>query len=540
MFGRQPYELATLLGVVFLTLHLPGVFWLARSAFRFGAWASLAVTAVYGFSPALFYAMYQVSLGQLLAAPAVALLTWAGWQAFRGPGTWRRYAGYSGLMLAGDWLLLGSYNFFLVFAYLPLLGYVGMCTLIWGRWKRAFRWAAFVGLNLLLAILFCPGRVISLWQRFFLFNKTPFGWVIPGFGPAGWYGAFADVYLHPAGSWWATALGGACLVALLAAVIWQGRRGARTALLAAACTLPIFFGYWLLLREEQRLHDNASYDAYKLFTVFYPGILVSLCLWMRAGWRAGRVTRLGVILLWVIVLVANVSSSIRFNAFMRTQALRVDPTLLAVARIETMPEVTSVNIILSKYWERLWANALLLRKPQYFIQPNYEGRPVTAARGEWDLVDRQHFILAHHDGEQDFFASNPRFRLLDRRDPQFLDVRLDTGWYPMEKNPEISWCWSAGAAQVAVTNPHAQNVDGFLSLLIYSMTSRGLRLYAGPSGVLSDQIGPVWRTLDHVPLTVPPGTTILRFDSPEPAAHAPGDPRAFTFDLQHLEIDVPR
>ena len=74
MFGRQPYEFVTLMGVVLLTLHLPGVFWLARSAFRFGPVGGLAVTGIYGVSPALFYAMYQVALGQLLAAPAVALL----------------------------------------------------------------------------------------------------------------------------------------------------------------------------------------------------------------------------------------------------------------------------------------------------------------------------------------------------------------------------------------------------------------------------------------------------------------------------------
>ena len=46
--GRQPYELTSLLGIVLLTLGLPGVFWLARSAFRFGPAGSLAVTSIYG------------------------------------------------------------------------------------------------------------------------------------------------------------------------------------------------------------------------------------------------------------------------------------------------------------------------------------------------------------------------------------------------------------------------------------------------------------------------------------------------------------
>ena len=539
VFHREPYELVTLMGVILLTLHLPGVFWLARSAFRFGPVAGLAVTAIYGVSPALFYAMYQVALGQLLAAPAIVLLTWAGLQAFREAGMWRRCAGYCGLMLVGDWLLLGSYNFFVVFAYLPLIGYVGVHTLVWGRWKRTLRWAAFVGLNLLVASLFCPGRVISLWQRFFLFNNTPFGWPIPGFYPAGWYGVFADVYLHPGGSWWLPVMGCTCLGALVWSVVRRGRRDARTALLAGACTLPIFFGYWLLLREEQRLHDNASYNAYKLFTVFYPGILASLCLWLRADGRTGVITRIGTTILWVCVLAANLTGDARFNTFVRTQALRVDPPLVAISRLEKLSAVGSVNVLLPRYWDRLWANALLLRKPQFFTLPNYEGRLVTAPLGQWDLVVRQHFILAHHDGEQDLLSSNPRFRLLDRRDPRFLTVELGTGWFPVEHDPGTSWCWAAGSPGFVVTNPHEGNVDCILKFTIFSLNVRTLRLFTGQRCWFETTVGPTWRTIDRVPVTVSPGTTVLRFDTPEPAAHAPGDSRPLTFDLQGLEIDVP-
>ena len=143
--GRQPYELTSLFGVVLLTLHLPGLCWLARSAFRFGQAGALAVTAIYGCSPIVFYAVYQTALGQLMAAPAVALLTWAGWQVSRGPFSWRRLAAWSGLLLVGDWLLLGSYNFFVLFAYIPVLGCVGVRVLRRRDWRGAGRWGVLVG-----------------------------------------------------------------------------------------------------------------------------------------------------------------------------------------------------------------------------------------------------------------------------------------------------------------------------------------------------------------------------------------------------------
>ena len=81
---------------------------------------------------------------------------------------------------------------------------------------------AFVGANLFVTSLFCPGRLVSLGQRLLLFNKTPFGWPIPGFYPAGWYGVFTDIHLHPATSWWLASMGFVCLSALAGAVVWAG------------------------------------------------------------------------------------------------------------------------------------------------------------------------------------------------------------------------------------------------------------------------------------------------------------------------------
>ena len=136
---------------------------------------------------------------------------------------------------------------------------------------------------------------MSIVERFTLFNQTAFGWSIPGFGPSGWYGMFSDALLAPSRAAWAGPLSVAALVAAVVAGWGQTpRRRWHTGVLALCCTLPILLGYGWLLREDRLRHDHASYDAFKLFTVFYPGILIALCLSLRGGawlgpggsWRA--------------------------------------------------------------------------------------------------------------------------------------------------------------------------------------------------------------------------------------------------------------
>ncbi len=531
--GRQPYELTSLLGIVLLTLGLPGVFWLARSAFRFGPAGSLAVTSTYAFSPIVFYAVYQTALGQLMAAQAVALLTWAGWQAYRGPKTWRRLAGWSGPLLIGDWLLFGGYNFFILFAYVPLFAYVGLRTLQRRDWPGASRWIALVGANVLVCAVLFPGRVMSIVERFRLFNQTPFGWSIPGFWPSGWYGLFADATLHATSAKWAVALTAAVLAATAASALRRDRW--RAALLGACCTLPIFFGYWYLLRADRLRHDHSSYDAFKLFTVFYPGILISLCLFLR-GLPPGWPWRVAAGALWAALLVVNVQDTWRFNAEVRKTPLLVDHDLAALAEIERMPEVASVNVTMVQVWDELWANYFLLHKPQYFAHATYEGRVVTPLRGQWDLSQR--LVSARVDGDGDPLGSSRTYSLVKREDSRFVEVRLGEGWHPTEHYRNDTWCWGKAAPAIRITNPQPGTLAASLGFSVRSLAGRQLQMRAGDKLLWEGRIGVNLQNVDGVPLELPPGTTLVRLDSPEAPDHSPGDPRGFTFMLHRFQIDV--
>ena len=538
--GHQPHELVTLFGTVLLSLGLPGVFWLARSAFGFRSAGALGVAAIYGFSPVPYYAMYQTALGQLLAAPAVALLTWAGWQAFRAAAlpSWRPLAAWSGLLLVGNWLLFGGYNFFILFAYIPLLALAGVTTLRDRRWLRTGRWLALIAANIALCALLFPERVVSIVERFRLFHQTPFGWYIPGFWPTGWYGAFGDLsLLTPAGSPLLAVLAGVALAAAAGSAFWQARRGRwHPVVLAAGCTLPIFFGYWYLLRQERLHHDRSSYDAFKLFTVFYPGILISLCLFLRGKGEAG-LRRWLAGALWAALFAVNLAGVSRFNFLLRKTPLVVGPDLTALSLLERLPDVLAVNIRLPLVWDRLWANCFLLRKPQYISVATYEGRPARAPRARWDLAPR--FPDVRLDGVRDPLAGNATYTLLDRESPRFVEVVMDRDWYPVEHYHEWTWFWAKEHPQLRVDNPQPGPVAARLRFALHSTRERHLSLFADERPLWAGTVGIHRQEIDGVTVDLPPGTSYLRFASPEPPEQPAGDARTLMFQLEDFRVELP-
>ena len=75
---------------VLLAGALPVVFWMSRAVVGYSGGVSVIVAGLFGISPITWYAVAHVSPGQLIAAQAVSLLTWAGVSLWRGKLTWRR------------------------------------------------------------------------------------------------------------------------------------------------------------------------------------------------------------------------------------------------------------------------------------------------------------------------------------------------------------------------------------------------------------------------------------------------------------------
>eukprot|EP01031_Cornospumella_fuschlensis_P009846 gene9846-12079_t len=178
-------------------------------------------------------------------------------------------------------------------------------------------------------------------------------------------------------------LGLLVVVGFVADVMRGAKLRRSNAYLALCLVLPPLLGYGYLSLRGVQFGTNASYDAYKILAVFYPGLLAALVFWVtldRPGWR-----RMLVVGFWALVLGLNLQVAYRFAEKLESPPQLVGRELLQLQKIEKRADIGSVNLLVPDMWSRLWANALLLKKAQYFETHTYEGRLNTPLRGAWDL-----------------------------------------------------------------------------------------------------------------------------------------------------------
>lgn len=199
VLGCTPDELTSLLTMVLLAGSLPVVFWMARAVMGFSGAPSAAVAVLYGLSPLNWYGVGHVAPGQLLAAMAVGLITWAGVALWRGRLTWARGLSFAGVLAMGYWLVLGSYNFFVVLCLVPAVAYAGGLALWHGEWRRLGQWFVVMLAPLAVCGVVFAGRVAGLLERFQLLRTYDFGWKIPALTPEGWLGLVSGPELAPWG-----------------------------------------------------------------------------------------------------------------------------------------------------------------------------------------------------------------------------------------------------------------------------------------------------------------------------------------------------
>jgi hypothetical protein len=191
-------------------------------------------------------------------------------------------------------------------------------------------------------------------------------------------------------------------------------------------------------------------------------------------------------------------------------------------------------MVLEPFWDRLWANALLLRKPQYFRTYTYEGRRPTATRGVWELRDRSISVRTGDAGERPI---NGRYQLL-RRGPRFVEAAPGAGWHAPERLGPAQWMWAAGAAAIRVGNPHAYPLIGSMRGRFRAVAPQRVAVRVRGGGVWSGPVG-----LDEGPFAtaafaLPPGETVIEIVPESGPARAPGDTRDLSVAAYDLEIVV--
>jgi hypothetical protein len=537
VFDCAPHETATLMTAVLLAGMLPVVFWVARTIVGYSGGVSLIVAAVFGISPVMWYAVAHVSPGQLIAAPAIALLTWSGVALWRNRLTRRAAWSFSGVLFTAYWLILGSYNFILLVALVPAVAYAGGLA-VWRRqWVRLAWWSLAMLAPLGVCGLVFGTRVAGLAERFSLLQAFDFGWKIPPLTAEGWLGMVSGGNLEPWSAFGLRWLLCAAVVGLLAwAFLRAGLQRRRAVWAALSISLPVLGGYFFLQIRGARLDTNASYDAYKLFAVFYP-LLLPVFFWWVTLRRSRKLHEW--LFVWSVagvVIAFNVVSCGMFIWKMSRPPLIVDGELRQLRRIEAMPDVASVNLLIPDMWSRLWANAFLLRKAQFFQTHTYEARRNTPLNGEWDLEGGSIAVMLPDSARREI---NRRFALVHTKHPEFVRLEPGEGWFDAETLPSDTerWQWTAPNATVRLLNPHpyplglTASIDGWSPLARHVSFVRGGGEQRPPVRIAAE------RAHTKLPvLGVPPGGSVLVLRSDEPPFTAEGDPRPLGVSIFRLRV----
>jgi hypothetical protein len=540
ILGREAYEITGLLTAVVLVLSMPAVLWLARAVLHYRASASLWLTLVYALSPLTWYAVFHVAPAQLLGAQAVALITWSGVALWRSGLGWRRGLAMSGVLATSYALLLGSYNFMVLVCLVPVGAYVlGMA--IWkNRWPELVRWTLSMLLPLAAAGLILWERVAGLPERLLLFQAADFGWRIPAVTPEGWLGMVQGPTLGGFAPWARIMLALVVMTGLAAAFFLAARRRQANGFLVICFLLPALAGYGYLSLRGYMLDNNASYDAYKLLSVFYPGVLVAACYWLTLERRDGPALMALRATMIVVVSGFTLNAMHEFSLRLRNAPLMVTPALARLGELEARSEVASINVLIPDVWSRLWASAFLLRKPQYFSTQTYEGRRETPLRGEWDLNGG--LVQLRLPGPT--MAASPTFSLVSTRDPFFLRAREADGWYELERNIRTGerWRWARSVATMIIDNPHPYPLPTTWHMQdVYSLEERDFQMsLAGkPADRTATRVGRTPRDIVVPNVLIPSGESVVQFSTPSPLTQpGNGDMRLLGFRIHGVRIEV--
>jgi hypothetical protein len=227
----------------------------------------------------------------------------------------------------------------------------------------------------------------------------------------------------------------------------------------------------------------------------------------------------------------------RFQAAMARPDLIVDPDLADVGRIESMPQVESLNMRVPDMWTRLWASQFLLHRRQYFATHTYEGHINTPLRGAWDLRGGL-VTVSMPDG--DTVVLNDQFSVARVASPWYLRARPGEGWAETERLPLSNerWKWTFGPAELRIENPQARPLKAVLRVIARSIRERNLELWQDGRLAGSAHLGVDRGPAAFAPVMIPPGESTLEFRSDRAPDLVPGDTRPLLACFYHVDIEI--
>lgn len=533
LFGVEPRRMVSVMGVALALVQLPLAFFLARAVAGVRGILAAGLAGVLGLSPLLAYAVHHGGLGTLGAAGGILLVTLAlagaGRAAFAERSAWRWLL----LLLAGLWLTAGSDGRFLLWSVVP----TGLWLVVEAVRRANLRAVARVGLVTIVAAellaVFFWDRIDGVILRRGAREAMAAGWPMPGLTPEAWLGFVSAPALEPwsrgARQAWGVLLG----LGWLAGMAATRRRQPAAAWAAVSFVLMIVVGWRLGAAPDGG--PLARFEGWRFATAFLPlflGGAFAAAAGLRRKSPARHVATAGVLAL----LMVNLLAADGFRRRMGNPPLRVDRSLVELGQLEAEGRVGSVNLRIEDPWARMWANAFLLRKPQYFAVHRYEARRATPLEGEWDLTDS--LLWVRPAAPEDFVALNRRFHAVRVEAPDRLWAAFGpAGWYQEERGGDQVWRWSDGSAAIELHNPRFRPQAARLELQVRAARPSTLRLELDGRELVARSLADGVEAI-QVDLEVPAGSSqlVLRID--QPPISPPGDSRLLAVALYEFELSA--
>jgi hypothetical protein len=273
--------------------------------------------------------------------------------------------------------------------------------------------------------------------------------------------------------------------------------------------------------------------------VFYPGLLAGFMGAIFAGWGRNPIGRVGAGALLTALVAANFWVWADFRRSMAPPPLRVDRSFPELGQLEGNPRVDSLNMQVDDFWSRLWANAFLLKKRQYFATHTYEGRLNTALKGSWDLQDS--LLRSVPFRPDDHIFINEHFHANHVGAPGLVGAVFGSGWHALEGSGLNRWRWAAGPAQVEFFNPGREILSVDLNLVVRSLQPVELQVELNGQLLGMQPISAHKKEREFRTVSLPPGRSILTLQTNLPAVRGGhGDERLLSVSLHHLDIRARR
>lgn len=533
--GYRPWQIAGVSGAVIALLNLPGVLLLCRKAVGLRGLPLLGVPLLYGLSPLTAYAVDEGALAQLYAAIGITSLTTLLLLATDSRRLGRRIIGLFLLALTSFWLLAGSYNFILLVALAPGGTWLVVRSLVQRDSHALMRGLGLLGAALAVCAALFWGRFDGIAERMRSFGDSHFGWPIPLQSPEGLLGLLRTTDLEAWPLYPRVLLSVAVLALWILGLLLFWRRKRRAHFLASVVlVVPVLAG-WSVLAWRSRTLPTASYDAYKLISVFLPCLLTGLCGWLSAV-QTRRRWHLDATFVLAGLVFGNGWIAHQFQVRMSSARLKVDPALVQFGQLEADPQFDSFNLLIRDYWDRLWASHFLLRKPHYFSEATYEGRRATALKGRWTARDK---IEDLSEAPPQYHRTiDGRFQLVRDDLPSRVDLDFGAGWHGVENGSSDSWRWCSGTGLVVFRNPAKTPLKGRLRMQLSAIGPRDVYLLRDGAILASCAVADGIRYIDFGELELPPGLTSLTLAANRNAViPGGGDSRKLSFAVHTIEFN---